>query len=408
MRRDFGFQSEDAPQLLLGRLGLLGVDFNPTAVATVLIKDTFTAVNGTTLPTHTPDINTPGHAWVIQSGAGNIQSNTAQCSTATMVATIDCGQANVTVSCDSTINGASADNGPVVRFQDINNYWLGDVSMASGAILYEKLSGSFISRSTKPFLPVQNSTYSIQLNASNATITLTVGGVGSCSYSSATDFQAATLTGFKMDNAGDQTDNFIVSSGAGGGGPANVLVLDQFRVANGTTLTGRTPQPMDVPNTTWTAQVGTMQVNNNLAVVNALSGGEAVYTVDAGQGDSTVSADTYPGTLSDDMVVIRFQDNNNYFAADCSSLAFGNGGQRLIIYEKQTGTFTQRAATGQLTITTGTLYPILISAVGTSINATINGGNAIAFTSTDFQTQTKAGFRANASDTKFGNFQVQH
>jgi pectate lyase len=192
----------------MGTLATLGVGGG----ATLLIQDTFTAVNGTTLPGHAPDVNTPGNAWVVQSGAGNIQNNKAQCSTGVWVATIDSGQANVTVTADIVLSVAGSDDGPVVRFQDANNYWFADASGSNNFILYEKTGGSFVQRASTTVTVSTGTTYTVQVQASGTTITATINGGNPISYGSATDFQTATKHGIKLDNATDTADNFKVTT----------------------------------------------------------------------------------------------------------------------------------------------------------------------------------------------------
>src|SRR5207302_47977 len=81
----------------------------------------------------------------------------------TWVATIDSGQANVTVSADLVLSSSASDDGPVVRFQDANNYWFADASGSNNFLLYEKTGGSFVQRASTAFTVATGTTYTVQV-----------------------------------------------------------------------------------------------------------------------------------------------------------------------------------------------------------------------------------------------------
>ena len=103
----------------------------------VLFYDSFTDTLGTSLPSHTPDVDTVGGGWTNNSESQTIsETNTAteNATNSASISSVDTGQADVVI--EATINqgrasGASGGSGVLFRFTDTNNYWMA-VGLSTG------------------------------------------------------------------------------------------------------------------------------------------------------------------------------------------------------------------------------------------------------------------------------------
>jgi lysophospholipase L1-like esterase len=190
----------------------------PLIVSTVY--DTFTGTNGTALTSHSPDVNTPGHAWVSPSGALNLQGNKARNTTTgtTAISVIDCGisDATVQVVVNETIGG-NADAGLVLRYSDLSNYWKCYLDCGSGTVTLDEHStaNGTVTRGSASFAQSAGTNYLVTAVLSGSTIRVFVNGQHQFSYTSATQNQAATkhgITCFLQTGVRDSTlDNFQIA-----------------------------------------------------------------------------------------------------------------------------------------------------------------------------------------------------
>lgn len=200
----------------------------------------------------------------------------------------------------------------------------------------------------------------------------------------------------------------ISATNAGGTGSATLvltvaaLILDQFTDTNGVALTAHTIAPTNVPATAWTVAAGTCDIQGNRAQPETNS------TVNVAVCDSlrsdliTISAFVNRAGATQDMgIVARYQDVNNYWLADMQ-----NGGT-VVLFEKSGGSYTSRASAAQ-PFNTNTDYSLAMALSGTTITVTVNGANAISFSSSDFQSSTKVGLWASLATVggQIDNFQV--
>ena len=154
---------------------------------TLLVYDTFTDTNGTSLDAHTPEI-APG-LWTEQLGQWEIQSNGAQLATIAgdnqHIATIDPGAADVTIETSITQRIGLMDIGIIANYQDQNNHWLclwradGDV-----ASILQRTAGVYTDRGSVATAPEPGvgSSGTIKVVTSGDTITLFINGVQKVTY----------------------------------------------------------------------------------------------------------------------------------------------------------------------------------------------------------------------------------
>lgn len=182
---------------------------------TTLISDAFTDTDGTNLSAHSiSPTNTPATSWSILSGAFDINSNRArQTGTGTIVAVVDAGQADVTISC--VLRMLSTSDSPAIAFRcsDASNFWIATLVGGATFDLYEYNAATLTQRATTPFVHTINTNYTLQVVLSGTSITATVDGGNQITYGSATFNQTATKHGLRSNN-----------------GSANEMLWDSFTI----------------------------------------------------------------------------------------------------------------------------------------------------------------------------------
>jgi hypothetical protein len=129
------------------------------SVATqVAVTDSFTAVNGTLLSAHAPDVNVPGNPWVITSytsptpPAPTVQNGRATVAAGAnrhLQATIDAGASDVRVAADYVIGTANGLGALTVRLTDTDNHLL--LLVIGGVIqLHQKQAGVYTQLASVP------------------------------------------------------------------------------------------------------------------------------------------------------------------------------------------------------------------------------------------------------------------
>jgi hypothetical protein len=197
-------------------------------------------------------------------------------------------------------------------------------------------------------------------------------------------------------------------SGQDGGGLAAVdplLILDSFTANNGTDINGRTPSPTNVPGNNWAIGRGTLDIQSNqanVAAAGAITPRSTAY-VDAETANAVVQVVVTPVAGSFSGICGRVTDVANMWAVvvDVNNDTF-------TIVEWASSNDTIRA-TANVTITAATPYTIRVTFNGTSITATLNGGNSINFTSSLYQANTLFGIleRSVATGVRWDDFRVE-
>ena len=175
-----------------------------------------------------------------------------------------------------------------------------------------------------------------------------------------------------------------------GGALTGTLIEDAFTDTNATALTSHTIAPTNTPAATWRNETGTKQITSNKAITATIDAdGESFQSVDAGKSDVTIDVDVTTGTdlanLYGGSILFRVTDQNNLWLVSLRS-----ADNTFKILEKNAGTITARASTS-FTYATSTTYAVRVVVSGTSITATINGGNTLTYTSSFNQSATRHG-----------------
>lgn len=178
--------------------------------------------------------------------------------------------------------------------------------------------------------------------------------------------------------------------GAGGGAAAPVTLLsDTFTDTNGVLLANHT---MDL-GPGWTVLEGTsanMTIDSNQA--KCVTSNPGTIVADAGDADVTLYYSGYFASGEAVGGIVRATDADNYWLADVGT---GN----VILYEKNAGGFTNRAAHGA-GVSASVYHEVVITAIGQTITVTVDGTISIQYASASFQaTATKHGLRFGGAGT---------
>ena len=187
--------------------------------AAAVVRDTFTAADGTALNGRTPPTNA-GNNWATLSGTAanqTVQSNKAAlaCNGAREDVVVDAGTADGVVSADLAF-GAESGSTAILTFRvdDASNLWQLAVA-ASGVILYKIVGGAVSQEWDSVLLPAAGVTYTPVVTLSGSSITVKVGPLFT---QAVTDSFNATKTKYGVGGfcsvAGTVTaDNFCVTGG---------------------------------------------------------------------------------------------------------------------------------------------------------------------------------------------------
>jgi hypothetical protein len=180
---------------------------------------------------------------------------------------------------------------------------------------------------------------------------------------------------------------------------STTVLQDNFVDTNGTSLAAHT---MNV-GPGWTISSGTWTIQSNAAENTA--GTSTIVTSDSGQSNVTISATvTIPTSATGSYgLAARYTDTSNQWRIGVTLGSSGN----FTITEDAAGTVTTRA-TGSVTINANTAYTVQAVMSGTTITATVNGGNQISYGSASSnQSATKHGLRSGGSVYSiYGSFLV--
>ncbi len=162
---------------------------------TVLLYDTFTGVNGTSLAAHTMDV---GSGWTIGSGTWTISGNRATMASGSFsrdIVTADAGVSDYTVQCSLTFGSAFSDAGMVVRYQDAGDHI--ELRFSATQIKIIVISG-FVETTvaTGSVSTVGGQTHVLRATCTGNTIDVYVDDVFMCT-ADVSDFNTATRVGLK-------------------------------------------------------------------------------------------------------------------------------------------------------------------------------------------------------------------
>lgn len=174
-------------------------------VANILVYDTFTDANNTTLTAHTPDINDVGASWQFAFGASiQIQSNRAVPNARGDV--INTNDADVTVTANLTWITGATEAGVLFRYIDSTHYWYAFTNGSTWSL--REANGGNTVRDTEAQTLTNAVTYVLRVATNGTSIEFYVDDVLKLSFTSSVN-QAGTRHGLFGANA-PQFDNFKV------------------------------------------------------------------------------------------------------------------------------------------------------------------------------------------------------
>ena len=166
--------------------------------------------------------------------------------------------------------------------------------------------------------------------------------------------------------------------------PAPIVVVEDLFSGSGS-LNGRTPDTVNTPGGTWTVTAGSATVSSG-SLANG-STGESLANLQFGVSDYTLTVNVSEESGGASGPVVRYVDDNNLFVVVLSNFT------NFSLYERVSGTYTLRADSS-FPFGSG-YYTIKMTISGSTISATVNGGNLISYGSaTAGQTSTVGGVRA--------------
>lgn len=171
------------------------------------------------------------------------------------------------------------------------------------------------------------------------------------------------------------------------------LLFDLFTGTTGTPLASHT---MDV-GSGWTTS-GTWTIQSN-AAQNTGTDGDTVVYADAGQADVTYTCDyTRGGSAWNGGLAFNFQDTSNFWLFDINRVAAFGTNFNLILYEKNGGSYTQRAADASLADSASAMGLKVVTA-GDAISCYVDNVLKLSYSvgSRPFKTATKFGFRRDSA-----------
>lgn len=189
---------------------------------TVQVQDHFTDVNGTALDAHTPDVDVVGGGWSEIIGTNwTIQSNTANTTAGDGTAAIDCGAADINLSCEADSNALSSaaiqSAGLCARLSDSLNFWAIIINDSGNSFrISEKNGGTYTDRASASVTINGGTLYTLTAQLSGQTITAQIDGGNEISYGSATLNETVTVHGIKARRPGDRIDDFLAETTGGG------------------------------------------------------------------------------------------------------------------------------------------------------------------------------------------------
>lgn len=190
---------------------------------TIQVQDNFTDPNGTALDAHTPNVDVVGGGWSEVIGTDwTIQSNTANTAALDGTASIDCGEADINLSCEADSNALSSQQqqsaGLCARLSNSSNFWAIIINDIGNTFrIAEKNAGTYTTRASASVTINGGTFYTLTAQLSGATITAQIDGANEISYGSATLNQTTTVHGIKARRAADRIDDFLAETAAAGG-----------------------------------------------------------------------------------------------------------------------------------------------------------------------------------------------
>lgn len=154
--------------------------------------------------------------------------------------------------------------------------------------------------------------------------------------------------------------------------------------------------------------LGTWAVSGGLLAATVAGNAQSVFTRnDVSTADATLSAVVTQG--SDAGLVLRFQDNNNYYLAVVCDASSASGTPNVVkLYKRVGGTFTQIGTNQTIAFTRGTSHTLGFAVSGNALTVSFDGVTKISATDSALTAAGKVGVRANDSPATFDSFTVSY
>jgi len=196
------------------------------------------------------------------------------------------------------------------------------------------------------------------------------------------------------------------AAGGGGGGGATILVEDTFTDTNGVLLSAHTPDT-DTVGSGWIVEQGTPVIVDNKVEANGVDTTFIRCSIDSGKADVIITCDIEVASeQTTQQVILRFTDGNNRWFVQITA----NTGveDTFNLLERNASVTTVRATTSGFFVVTGQIVTIRVVASGSTISATLDGGNEISYSGATFnQTVTKHGLGLRGDEIRTAdNFKV--
>jgi hypothetical protein len=371
-------------------------------LGTVLIQDTFTDPDSTSLDVHVPDVDVSGNGWTESSGDWEIQSGV---STPTgvdpagpsWVATIDSTEADV--ECQSVITCVTANNGIITNYLNNDSLFVIQISPVDDAIQIYERSPDWVIRGSASKVFTDSTPTLVFATKVGQTITGRSGGV-SVSYGSATLNADSTIVGTRCNSvaAGNSHDNFIAQKAQDA-----FTIFDSFTGTDGTAIISRPPD-IDTFEGGWNQTNGSNHTINGNRVL--YSGSVSSSTrIDPGVDDVIVECTLTRGgnAGNDHWISVRHQDRDNLLGV---RVFHTNGDMRIV--ERSGGSNTNLVISGALGFPFETDVNLTVTKIGNTITASCLG-QTITAESSFLSGERQVGFQSTGTSNSrsFDNFRVR-
>jgi hypothetical protein len=188
------------------------------------VTDTFTEASDTALASHTPDVDTVGGGWTVQSGSFTVIASTDVCE-GDGRCFIDSGLADAVVTNDGTLHsGTEAGMGHVLRWQDSSHFWQATMNTTSDLMILQEIDTGVTTRDTdasQSWAPGDTVAFTSTVNGDSIVSSETVTGA-SLSFTSSL-FNTKTIHGMRVfvisETVAGFFDNFNILVADAGGVP---------------------------------------------------------------------------------------------------------------------------------------------------------------------------------------------
>ena len=311
----------------------------------------------------------------------------------------------------------STDNdvlGLMFRYQDQNNHYRFIMSSENGFRRLERVAGGVVTvLATDNVAYTPNKKYYLTVSAIGSVLQASVNGTPVFTVTDST-FPSGTIAAFSSYNAGSYFDNLTVTDRSGETPPTPEPEPTPEPIATSSILLDAGFNS-DAALNAWTVvNQGTEQGPSNWRVANqelaqtsniysntpGVAGTHIYYT--GGFGWTDYSASTTLRSTDNDVLglMFRYQDQNNHYRFIMSS---ENGFRRL---ERVAGGVVTVLATDNVAYTPNKKYYLTVSAIGSVLQASVNGTPVFTVTDSTFPSGTIAAFSSYNAGSYFDNLTV--